>query len=52
VPLFGLTIPVVPEETSRRIAAFAIPALLARCRTMLVAFIADGSLRGSLPFSR
>ncbi|OJT09170.1 Protein MON2 -like protein [Trametes pubescens] len=36
----------------RRIAALSIPSLLERCRMTLVSYIADESLRGSLPFPR
>jgi hypothetical protein len=40
------------EATARRIAALSLPSLLTRCRSTLVGFVADGSLRGSLPFPR
>ncbi|KAI0048502.1 hypothetical protein FA95DRAFT_1595142 [Auriscalpium vulgare] len=37
------------QETSRRLC---LPALLRSCRTTLAGFVADESLRGSLPFGR
>jgi hypothetical protein len=35
-----------------RLAALSLPALLNRCKTTLLAFVADESLRGSMPFPR
>ncbi|KAI0338792.1 hypothetical protein BDW22DRAFT_1362507 [Trametopsis cervina] len=36
----------------KRVAALSLPALLKRCKATLISFIADESLRGSLPFPR
>ncbi|KAI0690366.1 hypothetical protein BC835DRAFT_1365030 [Cytidiella melzeri] len=36
----------------KRVAALSLPALLKRCKSTLVTFIADEALRGSLPFPR
>ncbi|KAI0668157.1 hypothetical protein C8Q78DRAFT_980256 [Trametes maxima] len=36
----------------KRIAALSLPSLLERCRMTLVAYVADESLRGNLPFPR
>jgi len=35
-----------------RLAALSLPSLLNRCRTTLLAFVADEYLRGSMPFPR
>ncbi|KIK97811.1 hypothetical protein PAXRUDRAFT_824529 [Paxillus rubicundulus Ve08.2h10] len=41
------------QETSRkRVAALCLPLLLDRCKTVMVGYIADEALRGSLPFPR
>ncbi|GLB42717.1 putative C-terminal region of Mon2 protein [Lyophyllum shimeji] len=40
------------EHSRRRLAASSIPSLLNRCRTTLVGYVADESLRGNLPFPR
>ncbi|EKM74882.1 hypothetical protein AGABI1DRAFT_65220 [Agaricus bisporus var. burnettii JB137-S8] len=41
------------QDTSRkRLAALSLPSLLNRCRSTLVGYVADGSLRGNLPFPR
>ncbi|EAU83566.2 hypothetical protein CC1G_07939 [Coprinopsis cinerea okayama7 len=40
------------EDSRRRLAALSLPSLLNRCRTTLVSYVADESLRGSLPFPR
>jgi len=40
------------EDHRKRLAALSLSSLLNRCRTTLVGYVADESLRGSLPFSR
>ncbi|KAF9484605.1 hypothetical protein BDN70DRAFT_825412 [Pholiota conissans] len=40
------------EEYRKRLAALTIPSLLNRCRTTLLGFVADESLRGNMPFPR
>ncbi|KAF7985483.1 hypothetical protein HWV62_5261 [Athelia sp. TMB] len=40
------------EASRRRVAALSIPALLNRCQTTLVRYVADEALRGNLPFPR
>ncbi|KAF9559372.1 hypothetical protein CPC08DRAFT_666543 [Agrocybe pediades] len=40
------------EESRRRLAALCLPSLLNRCRTTLVGYVADESLRGNIPFPR
>jgi len=45
----------VPQDqipARKRVAALSIPALLQRCKSTLVSFIADEALRGNLPFPR
>lgn len=46
----GLVTDQIPSR--KRIAALSLPSLLERCRMTLVSYIADESLRGSLPFPR
>jgi len=36
----------------KRLAALSLPSLLSRCRSTLVGYVADESLRGNLPFPR
>ncbi|KAK7039339.1 protein MON2 [Favolaschia claudopus] len=40
------------EPSRRRLAALSLPSLLARCRSVLVGYVADEALRGNLPFPR
>ncbi|KAJ7641694.1 hypothetical protein FB45DRAFT_900796 [Roridomyces roridus] len=40
------------ESSRRRLAAFSLPSLLSRCRSVLVGYVADEALRGNLPFPR
>ncbi|KAF7340848.1 Protein MON2 [Mycena sanguinolenta] len=40
------------EPSRRRLAALSLPSLLARCRTVMVGYVADEALRGNLPFPR
>jgi len=40
------------ESWRMRLAALSLPSLLNRCRRTLLAFVADESLRGSMPFPR
>ncbi|KAJ7659408.1 guanine nucleotide exchange factor in Golgi transport N-terminal-domain-containing protein [Mycena rosella] len=40
------------EPARRRLAALSLPALLSRCRTVMVGYVADEALRGNLPFPR
>ncbi|KAF7329520.1 Protein MON2 [Mycena kentingensis (nom. inval.)] len=40
------------EPGRRRLAALSLPSLLSRCRATLVGYVADASLRGTLPFPR
>ncbi|KAJ7752413.1 hypothetical protein DFH07DRAFT_520905 [Mycena maculata] len=40
------------EPSRRRLAALSLPALLSRCRTVMVGYVADEALRGNLPFPR
>ena len=40
------------EPWRMRLAALSLPSLLNRCRTTLLAFVADEYLRGSMPFPR
>lgn len=40
------------EVSRRRVAALSLPALIGRCRTTLVGYVADEKLRGNLPFPR
>ncbi|KAF8198188.1 hypothetical protein K438DRAFT_1823993 [Mycena galopus ATCC 62051] len=40
------------EPSRRRLAALSLPSLLTRCRTVMVGYVADEALRGSLPFPR
>ncbi|KIJ91398.1 hypothetical protein K443DRAFT_115078 [Laccaria amethystina LaAM-08-1] len=40
------------ENSRKRLAALCLPLLINRCRTTLVGYVADESLRGSLPFPR
>ena len=48
-----LTVSFVDQESWRmRLAALSLPSLLNRCRRTLLAFVADESLRGSMPFPR
>jgi hypothetical protein len=43
-----------PEDdpSFKRLAALSLPSLLNRCRSTLVGYVADESLRGNLPFPR
>ncbi|KAF5319150.1 hypothetical protein D9619_008506 [Psilocybe cf. subviscida] len=40
------------EDSRKRLAALSLSSLLNRCRTTLVSYVADESLRGSMPFPR
>ncbi|KAJ7597649.1 guanine nucleotide exchange factor in Golgi transport N-terminal-domain-containing protein [Mycena floridula] len=40
------------EPARRRLAALSLPSLLSRCRSVMVGYVADESLRGNLPFPR
>ncbi|KAF8968453.1 hypothetical protein BDZ97DRAFT_1902846 [Flammula alnicola] len=40
------------EESRKRLAALSLSSLLNRCRTTLVGYVADESLRGNMPFPR
>ncbi|PPR04311.1 hypothetical protein CVT24_013384 [Panaeolus cyanescens] len=40
------------EDSRRRLSALSLSSLLNRCRTTLVEYVADDSLRGKLPFPR
>ncbi|KAJ2924060.1 hypothetical protein H1R20_g13035, partial [Candolleomyces eurysporus] len=40
------------QESRKRLAALSLPALLNRCGSTLVSYVADESLRGGLPFPR
>ncbi len=43
----------VDQDFSRkRLAALSLPSLLNRCRSVLVGYVADESLRGNIPFPR
>lgn len=55
-PLFGSSIMLrsmaEQESVRRRLASLSLPSLLNRCRTTMVGYVADESLRGNLPFPR
>ncbi|THU96822.1 hypothetical protein K435DRAFT_722517 [Dendrothele bispora CBS 962.96] len=40
------------EDSRKRLAALSLPALLNRCKTALIGYVADEALRGNLPFPR
>ncbi|KAH9475059.1 Protein MON2-like protein [Psilocybe cubensis] len=40
------------EQSRRRLAALSLPSLLNRCKTTLLGYVADESLRGNTPFPR
>ncbi|KAF8874390.1 hypothetical protein CPB84DRAFT_1817905 [Gymnopilus junonius] len=40
------------EESRKRLAALSLPSLLNRCRTTLISYVADESMRGNMPFPR
>lgn len=40
------------EHARKRLAALSLPALLKRCRTTMVQYVADEALRGNLPLPR
>jgi hypothetical protein len=40
------------ESSRKRVAALCLPTLLDRCKTTMVSYIADESLRGNMPFPR
>lgn len=40
------------EASRRRLGALSLPSLLDRCKRTMTSFVADGALRGGLPFSR
>lgn len=40
------------EQSRRRLAALSLPTLLSRCQSSLASYVADVSLRGSMPFPR
>ncbi|KAG1824868.1 uncharacterized protein BJ212DRAFT_1566454 [Suillus subaureus] len=47
-----LTILLDQESSRKRIAALCLPTLLDRCKTTMVSYIADETLRGYMPFPR
>jgi len=50
--LFLICSDTTKETHRRRLAALTLSSLLNRCRTTLVGYVADESLRGNLPFPR
>ncbi|KAF9074107.1 hypothetical protein BDP27DRAFT_1399717 [Rhodocollybia butyracea] len=40
------------EKSRKRLAALSLPALMNRCRTTMIRYVADEALRGNLPFPR
>jgi hypothetical protein len=53
LPVFPkLTVLLDQESSRKRVAALCLPTLLDRCKTTMVSYIADESLRGNMPFPR
>ncbi|KAG2136619.1 uncharacterized protein EDB93DRAFT_1242351 [Suillus bovinus] len=40
------------ESSRKRVAALSLPALLDRCKTPMVSYVADEAIRGNMPFPR